>query len=117
MEQPDLIRFSLVATQFAQINRWSFHYLVSLGIALSNTLLLLWIFRGRTQEECLADIGQAPDEGSSSEMNYFRRVLGMRNVHLLAAFILVYVGVEVTIGGKHAFLAILSDTFGKPTRT
>jgi hypothetical protein len=40
----------LAATQFAQLNRWSFHYLVSLGIACSNTLLLIAVFRFKTQD-------------------------------------------------------------------
>ena len=40
----------LVATQFAQLPRWSFHYLVSLGIAATNTLVLVAVFRGKTQD-------------------------------------------------------------------
>ena len=40
----------LVATQFAQLRHWSFHYLVSLGIALSNTAILAIVFRFKTQD-------------------------------------------------------------------
>jgi hypothetical protein len=43
----------LVATQFAQLPRWSFHYLVSLGIACSNTALLIVVFRCKTQDGLL----------------------------------------------------------------
>ena len=34
-----------VSTQFAQIPRWSFHFLVSLGLSLSNVVLQLAVFR------------------------------------------------------------------------
>lgn len=40
----------LIATQFAQLSHWSFHYLVLLGIALSNVLLLAAVFRFQDQE-------------------------------------------------------------------
>jgi fucose permease len=40
----------LVATQFAQLPHWSFHYLVSLGIALINTVLLIAVFRLKSQD-------------------------------------------------------------------
>ena len=40
----------LVATQFAQLPRWSFHFLCSLGIALSNTILLMAVFKLRCQD-------------------------------------------------------------------
>lgn len=43
----------LVATQFAQIDRWSFHYLVSLGIALSNAVALAMVFRFKGQDGTL----------------------------------------------------------------
>ncbi|KAJ8516259.1 hypothetical protein ONZ45_g6401 [Pleurotus djamor] len=89
----------LVATQFAQLDRWSFHYLVSLGIAISNSIVLTMIFRLKGQDECLAEMGQPAGEKDSSEHSKFRQILGQRAVHYLAFFILVYVGVEVTIGG------------------
>ena len=49
--------------------------------------------------ECLAQIGQAAGEKGTSEDSKFRQILGLKAVHVLAFFILVYVGVEVTIGG------------------
>jgi len=57
------------------------------------------VFRGKTQDECLAQIGQAAGERGTSEDSSFRQIVGTKAVHLLAFFILVYVGVEVTIGG------------------
>lgn len=44
-------------------------------------------------------IGQGATEKDTSNENKFRQILGQKTVHLLAFFILVYVGVEVTIGG------------------
>ena len=40
----------LIATQFAQLPRWSFHFLTSMGIALANTALLVTVFRFKTQD-------------------------------------------------------------------
>ncbi|KAG2032525.1 major facilitator superfamily domain-containing protein, partial [Suillus americanus] len=89
----------LVATQFAQLPHWSFHYLCSLGIAFVNTVLLIVVFGLKTQDECLAQIGQPAGEKGTSEKSQFNQILRLREVHLLAFFILIYVGVEVTMGG------------------
>ncbi|KAG7448141.1 MFS general substrate transporter [Guyanagaster necrorhizus] len=89
----------LVATRFAYIPHWSFHYLTSLGLALLNTVFLFLVFKLRTQDECLAEIGESAGESGSSQHSALRQVLTLRNVHLLALFILVYVGVEFTLGG------------------
>ncbi|KAG6377546.1 major facilitator superfamily domain-containing protein [Boletus reticuloceps] len=89
----------LVATQFAQLPHWSFHYLTLLGIALINTVLLVAVFRLKRQDECLAEIGYPAGEQSESENSHFRQIFALKDVHLLAMFILVYVGVEVTLGG------------------
>ena len=36
----------LAATQFAQMpKRWSFHFLISLGLAIVNTIILFVVFR------------------------------------------------------------------------
>ncbi|KAG2357351.1 major facilitator superfamily domain-containing protein [Suillus spraguei] len=89
----------LVATQFAQLPHWSFHYLCSLGVALINTVTLIAVFGLKTQDECLAQIGQQAGEKGTSEKSQFSQILRLREVHLLAFFILIYVGVEVTVGG------------------
>ncbi|KAG1903204.1 major facilitator superfamily domain-containing protein [Suillus fuscotomentosus] len=89
----------LVATQFAQLPHWSFHYLCSLGVAFINTVLLIAVFGLKTQDECLAQIGQPPGEKGTSEKSQFSQILRLRAVHLLAFFILTLVGVEVTVGG------------------
>ncbi|KAF8877286.1 MFS general substrate transporter [Infundibulicybe gibba] len=80
----------LVATQFAQRRHWSFHYLVSLGLAVSNAALLSVVFKFKTQ-----------DETGASQDTKFRQIMGLKSVRLLAFFVLVYVGVEVTIGAGY----------------
>ena len=40
----------LVSTQFAQLPRWSFHYLTSLGVAFTNFVFLTAVLRFRTQD-------------------------------------------------------------------
>ncbi|KIJ70596.1 hypothetical protein HYDPIDRAFT_23688 [Hydnomerulius pinastri MD-312] len=89
----------LVATQFAQLHRWSFHYLTSLGVALVNTVVLILVFRLKRGEECLAEIGIAAEPKSAGEHSHFKQIFALKDVHLLATFILFYVGAEVTIGG------------------
>ncbi|PFH48670.1 hypothetical protein AMATHDRAFT_64868 [Amanita thiersii Skay4041] len=89
----------LVATQFSQLSRWSFHYLVSLAISLINLALILAVFKLKSQDECLAEIGQAETDKSTSEDSTFSQMFRLKAVHYLAFFLLVYVGVEVTIGG------------------
>ncbi|KAG7444073.1 MFS general substrate transporter [Guyanagaster necrorhizus] len=93
----------LVATQFSQMAHWSYFYLVSLGIAVTNLIVLWSVFRLKPLEACFAQIGQLPEEHhrdtGRSGHNKMRQFLGMKTVHMLAAFALVYVGTEVTIGG------------------
>ncbi|KAK0439449.1 hypothetical protein EV421DRAFT_864018 [Armillaria borealis] len=58
---------------------------------------------GRVQvedsDECLAEIGESSRERGASQHSPLRQILSLKNVHLLASFILVYVGVEFTLGG------------------
>ncbi|KAL1745818.1 major facilitator superfamily domain-containing protein [Schizophyllum fasciatum] len=89
----------LVSTQFAQMHRWSFHYLASMGLALLNLITSAVIFRFETQDECVARIGQAPRERGTSTDSSFRQIVRLKSMHLLALFVFVYVGIEVTIGG------------------
>ncbi|PBK59795.1 MFS general substrate transporter [Armillaria solidipes] len=77
----------------------SFHYLVSLGLAVLNTIFLWAVFKLRTQDECLAEIGESSGERGVGQHSPLRQILSLKNVHLLASFILVYVGVEFTLGG------------------
>ncbi|KAF9242916.1 MFS general substrate transporter [Melanogaster broomeanus] len=89
----------LVATQFSQLHRWSFHYLTCLGLALINTFVLIFVFRLKRKDECLAEIGISAESKDASKHSHLRQIFALKDVHLLATFILVYVGAEVTIGG------------------
>ncbi|KAJ7288976.1 major facilitator superfamily domain-containing protein [Mycena rebaudengoi] len=89
----------LVSTQFAQLRHWSFHYLISVGISTLNTVFLIVVFRGKTQDECMAQIGQAQREKGTSEESHLRQIISMKSVHLMALFLLVHAGILVTIGG------------------
>jgi hypothetical protein len=112
----------LVATQFAQLHRWSFHYLVTLAVAALNTVLLICIFKFKTQDgeftfpylpenmpklnfmfwydtECFAQIGQTAEEKELVGGSKYKEMFKLKALHTLALFTLVYVGVEVTIGG------------------
>ncbi|KAJ3501696.1 hypothetical protein NMY22_g18834 [Coprinellus aureogranulatus] len=111
-----------VATQFAQMERWSFHYLTSLALSILNTIFMAVVFRFKDQDSefiipllqsthlvvyavaprpaCLAKGGEhvhAVADGQKS--GKFKQIMAQRTVHYLAIFVLVYVGVEVTIGG------------------
>ncbi|KAL1744994.1 major facilitator superfamily domain-containing protein [Schizophyllum fasciatum] len=89
----------LVSTQFSQMRHWSFHYLASMGLGLSSVVVQIAVFRGRTHDECLVRIGQPPQEKGVSTESNFKQIFRLKNMHILAVFSLVYVGVEVTIGG------------------
>ncbi|EPQ52157.1 MFS general substrate transporter [Gloeophyllum trabeum ATCC 11539] len=89
----------LVATQFAQLRHWSYHFLCSLGVAASCGVVLSAVFRFKTQDECYAEIGQAANESGESAESDYKQIFTLKAVHLLAIFSLIYVGVEVTIGG------------------
>ncbi|CAE6389121.1 unnamed protein product [Rhizoctonia solani] len=91
----------LVATQFAQIPRWSFHFLTSLGISLTNSLSLFFVFKLRRQHEVMGIPSPHADNATASrnDENVYRAVFSSRAVQLLAIFAWVYVGTEVTVGG------------------
>ncbi|KAG2109891.1 MFS general substrate transporter [Suillus discolor] len=89
----------LVATQFSHLPHWNLHFLTSLGIAITNTIALIIVFRLKPQAECLSEIGIVDSDNDASEHSHLRQIFANKNVHLLAAFTLLYVGAEVTLGG------------------
>jgi fucose permease len=110
----------LVATQFSQLKRWSFHYLTSLGLACLDAAFVAVAFRFKVQDgesrdsilpyvssnieiECLERIGQTAVEKSTSKDSVFRQMFRLKAVHLLSVFAVVYLGLEVTIGGMVYF--------------
>lgn len=65
------------------------------------------------EKECLRLIGQETAEKGADEHSSFNQILRIKAVHFLAFFILVYVGVEVTIGGtlnRHSLLISEADS-------
>ncbi|KAJ7080965.1 MFS general substrate transporter [Mycena belliarum] len=89
----------LISTQFAQLQHWSFHYLVSLGITLSNILLLFLVFRGKPQDDCLVKLGQTKTPKGTSEHSQLRQILSIKALHLMALFLFVHIGVSIAITG------------------
>lgn len=112
----------LVATQFATRPHWYYHYIISVGISCSNVACLYFVFRFRSQDgeflaplrssctdeisaETLAKEGQAAGEADNASQNKYRQILNLRIIHFLSIFALIYVGVEVTLGGTSAFVS------------
>jgi hypothetical protein len=48
---------------------------------------------------CISEIGQEASPKSTSNNSSLRQILPLKSVHLLSFYILVYVGLEATIGG------------------
>lgn len=67
----------------------------------------MWTTKITDITELLAEAGQGPDEASTSADSKFRQILGLRAVHIMAVFSLIYIGIEVTLGGIHTL--IISD--------
>ncbi|KAI0656948.1 major facilitator superfamily domain-containing protein [Cubamyces menziesii] len=90
----------LAATQFAKSStHWSFHYIISAALYCLNMAILWTVFRGRPQQEVLEEEGESGTVEQTADTNKFKQVLGLKEVHVLSAFSLIYVGVEVTMGG------------------
>ncbi|KDQ58458.1 hypothetical protein JAAARDRAFT_128981 [Jaapia argillacea MUCL 33604] len=85
----------LAATYFSGTRHWSFHFLISVGMAVLNTIVLSAVFRFQTQEEAMAEAGQAPGEPDTMRGSKYRHMMGQKSIHFLALFCLIYVGVEV----------------------
>ncbi|KAG8851520.1 hypothetical protein FRB96_009193 [Tulasnella sp. 330] len=109
----------LVATQFAQQRHWSFHYLTSLGFAVVNNILVIVAFRWKRQEHLIPEAaargaigtqGPNPNHGG----NKLLHVLRLPTVHLMALFLFVYVGCEITTGGW-IFTFLLNYRGGGPS--
>ncbi|KAL1750063.1 major facilitator superfamily domain-containing protein [Schizophyllum commune] len=90
----------LVATQFSKLERWSYFYIITLGLNCANAALILAVFRLRTYNELMASAGyEQPDAGSANETSKYRQLMRLPTVHLTALFCFIYVGTEVTLGG------------------
>jgi len=89
----------LVSTKFADSPHWSFHYITSIGVASACIVCSSLVFRFKKQDEILEEIGQPPKERGTSEQNHYSQIMSQRAVHMMAIFILIYIGIEVTLGG------------------
>jgi fucose permease len=108
-----------VATQFSTMIHFTYHYFISAGVAVVNITYTLAIFRLRTQERMFDflsvrlwrvlietvelyavaghDAGQARIDACRT--GKYRQLVGHKAVWFIAAFAIIYVGVEVTLGG------------------
>ena len=62
---------------------------------------------------CLAENDQAPMHDAAavqSSDNKYKQMFKLRALHLLATFVLIYVGVEVTLGGSYGLTSCLMRT-------
>ena len=57
----------------------------------------------------MAEAGHAAAEVDNTRENKYKQIMGIRTVHRLSFFALIYVGVEVTLGGK-AVIALFKLT-------
>ncbi|PFH48033.1 hypothetical protein AMATHDRAFT_81964 [Amanita thiersii Skay4041] len=94
----------LISTQFAQLKHWSYHYFISFALSLLNTTLLILIFKLQQQNACLIEAGfDVPDTekptNDAGTLDSVKEIMKTKAVHLMAAFVFIYVGVEITIGG------------------
>ncbi|KAG6902168.1 hypothetical protein C0995_003642 [Termitomyces sp. Mi166 len=85
------------AIYFSNQRHWSFHYLFSAGLAVLNTAALTLI------EPLLEESGQASQEpfhpNQVARQSTYHQVFSLRVVHILTVLTVIYVGVEVTLGG------------------
>ncbi|KAG8880893.1 hypothetical protein FRB97_000337, partial [Tulasnella sp. 331] len=110
----------LVATQFAQMRHWSFHYLTSLGLAIINNIVLTVVFKWKRQEVPEMAIRRVTHTKMAPASDYYNggakllRLLRLSTVHYMAIFTLIYVGIEFTIGGW-IFTYLLNYRGGQPS--
>ncbi|KAF9482305.1 MFS general substrate transporter [Pholiota conissans] len=82
-------------------SRWAFHFIISAGLAVMNILLLIYVFRFRRQEDLLAEAGQEPNAESTMQPSgsTYKQIFRLKAMPFLTIFALIYIGVEVTLGG------------------
>ncbi|KIY70510.1 MFS general substrate transporter [Cylindrobasidium torrendii FP15055 ss-10] len=91
----------LVSTKFSESEHWSYHFIISTGLAVLNTVMLTAVFRGKRQEDLMAEAGQERviGEDNVGDTNVYKAIISINAVHYMAIFALIYIGTEVTLGG------------------
>ncbi|KAB5590880.1 hypothetical protein CTheo_5663 [Ceratobasidium theobromae] len=89
----------IIATQFAQRSNWSYHYLIPLALASLNTILIFTVFGFHTQEELLGPAQSTDPTESGDRDRKYQQIFGSWGIQAMAAFCLMYVGAEATMGG------------------
>lgn len=51
----------------------------------------------------MVEEGETSSDSDGVSSNKFRQMIGNKDVHFLSFFALIYVGVEVTMGGEYYF--------------
>jgi len=83
----------LAATALAsRTAHWHYYYLVLLGCSFANLTLQFWAFR----KELFKPTGNS----ASGATRQLKKALSQRSVWMLSLFFFLYVGGEVTVGGK-----------------
>lgn len=110
----------LVATQFSNMETsWHYYYIISAGLSAVNVIGLFFVFKLKKAEgsllhtsflsiilniillplELLVNAGQPTREVNTLRDNVFKQIFRLPALHSLAIWAVIYVGVEVTIGG------------------
>ncbi|KAF9269598.1 MFS general substrate transporter [Marasmius fiardii PR-910] len=90
----------LLSTYFSGTRHWSRHFVVSACIAVTNTAILSAVFRGKRQNAGInAEDHAAARRSGPAGQNLYRQIFNIRAVYFMATFALIYIGVEVTVGG------------------
>ncbi|ODO03159.1 hypothetical protein I350_06004 [Cryptococcus amylolentus CBS 6273] len=90
-----------VATAFVQHipDRVYLYFTVSLGLAVFTAALVLGVFRLRTEDQIVGSRQEEVEEKKEDSGSKMKRILKTPVVHCMAFYIVIHVGVEVTIGG------------------
>ncbi|KAF8181818.1 MFS general substrate transporter [Pholiota molesta] len=106
----------LFATQFAQMKHWSLHFAVTLMLSLINAAAQAYVFKFKDQDENLMLAGEiVPEKLNAEEGNKYSQLLHLKAVHLIALFLVIYIGVEMTIGGWIVTILVFSRGGGPKT--
>lgn len=58
----------------------------------------------------LKEAGQTVQERDGTPTNHYKQILSLKVVHIISIFVLMYVGVEVTLGGEQYLLSSVQSS-------